>query len=888
MIFTTPWVLAALAILPLLWWLLRATPPAPRAQNFPAIRLLAALRPREETPARTPWWLLALRLAAAALIVVGLAGPILGGAGVHFAGAGPVLLVIDNGWAAGPDWPARLQAADSILDQADRAGRKAALLSTAAGAEAPHATAPMPVALLRPALAALSPMPWPVDRAAAARAVASVPPGPSFYVADGVASDGGAGAGDTSLGAALRRRGPVTELRGALPARLLLAEPGPGGLDAVLMQTPVAQPRQEEVYAETGDGRVLARTAVRVAAGATRTKVRVDLPPELRNQLSALRLAQAAGAGSVALLDEAARRRPVGLLDAASTDTPLLGTNFYISRALEPVAEIRHGTAATLLARPLSVLVAADRTLTGPEGDQIDAWVRQGGMLLRFAGPDMGAQGGGADGLLPEKLIEGERQLGGAMSWSQPEHLAPFPAGPFAGLKVPDEVTVNRQVLAEPSAALPQQTWAALADGTPLVTAARHGAGEIVLFHVTANADWSNLPLSGLFVDMLGRLVQRAAGVAVANDSRPLPPAQSLDGAGVLGPPPPGAHAMTAAELATARISPQHPPGYYGVARDRHAFNLGGHTPLGAAAAVAGASELSLAAAPQARRLGPGLIALALALLCADMLLTLRLRGLLRPAVAGVLLLMAAAHGAAAQAPTGQKGESPALGTHLAYVVTGDASVDEISRSGLAGLSDYVNDHTAAVMADPAGVTPGRDDLSFYPLIYWPMVATATVTPAFTAALNDYMRHGGIVLIDTRGGGADGAFAPGTDAALRRVSAGLDVPTLAPLTTAHVLARAFYLLSEFPGRYEGATVWVQQDQDRANDSVSPVIIGANDWAAAWATDEDGKPLYATIPGGPRQRTLAWRFGVNLVMYALTGNYKGDQVHVPAILQRLGQ
>ena len=114
------------------------------------------------------------------------------------------------------------------------------------------------------------------------------------------------------------------------------------------------------------------------------------------------------------------------------------------------------------------------------------------------------------------------------------------------------------------------------------------------------------------------------------------------------------------------------------------------------------------------------------------------------------------------------------------------------------------------------------------------------------------------------------------------------MPPLAPLTSAHVLARAFYLLQDFPGRYDGDTVWVQRDQDRTNDSVSPIIIGSHDWAAAWAIDPQGRNPYATIPGGDRQRTLAYRFGVNLVMYALTGNYKGDQVHVPAILERLGQ
>ena len=150
------------------------------------------------------------------------------------------------------------------------------------------------------------------------------------------------------------------------------------------------------------------------------------------------------------------------------------------------------------------------------------------------------------------------------------------------------------------------------------------------------------------------------------------------------------------------------------------------------------------------------------------------------------------------------------------------------------------------------------------------------------------MGRGGIIVIDTRDAGSGAGFAPGADEALRRVARGLSIPALAPLTAEHVLARAFYLLPEFPGRFSGETVWVQRDQDRANDSVSPVIIGGNDWASAWAVDSAGRNPYAVIPGGQRQRVLAYRFGVNLVMYALTGNYKGDQVHVPSILQRLGQ
>ena len=169
-----------------------------------------------------------------------------------------------------------------------------------------------------------------------------------------------------------------------------------------------------------------------------------------------------------------------------------------------------------------------------------------------------------------------------------------------------------------------------------------------------------------------------------------------------------------------------------------------------------------------------------------------------------------------------------------------------------------------------------------------PLTADAAPPAGAITALNAYMVNGGIILIDTRSGGSGEGFAPGTDAALRRVGEGLAVPPLAPLTGEHVLARSFYLLPEFPGRFAGETVWVQRDQDRSNDSVSAVIIGGHDWAAAWATDGAGRNPYATIPGGTRQRTMAYRFGVNLVMYALTGNYKGDQVHVPALLERLGQ
>ncbi len=895
MTFAAPLALIALAGLPLLWWLLRVTPPAPRRETFPAIRLLLGLHATEETPARTPWWLLLLRLAAAALVVVALARPVLDSTG-SMSGGGPVLLVIDNGWASAAEWPRRMQMANTVLDRAARAGRQVALLATApseSGA-APAATVPMSAADLRAVLGALHPEPWSSDRAAAVPRDWAHPGTSVVYIADGLMD----GSDFTAFSRRLSAIGEVTEICCAAPGPKLLLPPESKADRMVLrLARSAGEPAETDaVLAQSGDGRTLARLEIALAAGATSGTAALTLPLELRNRVEQLVLEGPPSAGSIVLLDERWRRRPVGLLttDLTSADAPLTGPLFYPRRALSPYAELRDGDLASLLRGEISVLVLADRNLTpGPELTSLTSWIEKGGMLIRFAGPRL-AEATTPDPLLPVHLLNGDRQLGGAMSWSQPAGLAPFPtASPFVGLAVPDDVKISRQVLAEPGAELASHTWASLADGTPLVTWRNLGAGQIVLFHVTSNADWSNLPLSGLFVDMLRRLVQLSAGVANTADKTVLAPADSLDGFGRLGRPPEAAQGLAAGAFGTTPASPRHPPGLYGPENGRRALNLGAAAPkLQASPFVSGATVEPLGATVREKELGPPLLAAAVVLLLVDLVLALGLRGLLRRSVAAVVVLMLVVPHARAQTDDPQTidpATNPALTTRLGYIVTGDSRVDAIAKAGLVGLSDYVDRRTAATLVKPDAVEPGHTDLSLYPLLYWPIVADApSPSPDQVTALNDFMAHGGILVIDTRDSGSGAGFAPGTDAALKRVARNLAIPPLIPLSNEHVLAHAFYLLSDFPGRFTGDPVWVQRDQDRSNDSVSPVIIGGNDWAAAWAVDDEGRNPYAVIPGGERQRTLAYRFGVNLVMYALTGNYKGDQVHIPAILQRLGQ
>lgn len=909
--FAAPAMLAALIALPLLYWLLKVTPPAPRRERFPAVRLLLGLHAEERTPASAPWWLIALRLAVALLAILGLARPLIN-PGDALPGNGPVLLVVDDGWAAAKGWRDKQQALFDLTEKAERADRPVQILTTASGMDgrAPALTGLMRAGDARGLLEALQPKPWPSDRMAALKALDGFRAEGS--VASVWAADGLGGPGVTELAERLQRLGSLIVLKPDATAMPKLADAGPpegAGLSVNLARplSGFSEPASLSALAE--DGRILGRADALFDAGSLQTTARFDLPRELRNALARVVVEREETAGATLLYDERWRRRPIGIVtdQAEGAGLTLLSELFYVERALEPVGDLSRAELAVLMRTPLAVMVLPDSSpLTPEDAGTVQDWVERGGLLLRFAGPNLAAAED--DPLVPVRLRRGGRVLSGAMLWSEPARIAAFPeTSPFAGLGVPPEVTVTRQVLAEPSLDLNEKTWMRLEDGTPLVTAEPRGDGWIVLVHTTANADWSNLALSGLFVQMLDRLVEFSQGVTAAADiDRPLPPRAILDGFGHLGDAPQAARPLRPLAEGEAAISPARPPGFYGGDISRVALNLGGNIPQPEAmpslpqgvglASYRGDAEMDLTG---------WLLGLALLLLAIDGVVTLWLRGL-RPKLpalgagtgtaAGLALAALIGLGAILAAPglaRAQVSEGEALEaldqTRFAYVLTGDGAIDETSRQGLQALVEMLNARTAVEAGEPMAVDPRRDELAFFPLLYWPVTGSEEPLDAAAAdRVNRYMAHGGLILFDTRDRPQAAGAATDAGRALRRLARGLAIPPLEPVPEGHVLTKAFYLLTEFPGRWTGGPVWVASIAEAGNDGVSPVVVGGHDWAGAWARDVAGNPRFPTVPGGERQRELAYRFGINLAMYALTGNYKSDQVHVPAILERLGQ
>ena len=925
--FLTPWLLSALLGLPVLWLLLRAVPPAPIRRFFPGVILLLGLRDKTQISDRTPWWLLLIRMLALGLIILGLAGPLLNPQSTTIKRS-DLLILLDGGWAAARDWQAHQLLLDRVLNQAARDGRPVAI----ARLTTPSTPVFQSAQSWQERLPGLAPTPWVPDASKMQTALQGLNDQPfdSLWLSDGLAQTGRA-----ALLSALQNRGDVEVIE--TEQTLFALEPaklsdGMITLHAIRLPNTMDQSVTIRAHGTDPNGRsqIISTITTTFTESATRIPVQFSLPAELRERVSRFDIVGQTSAAGVSLTGNSLLRREVALISegADREGLELLSPLHFIAKAYAPSAELLSGDLTTLLpANPDLVVLADIAKLSTTEETALGQWVAEGGLLLRFAGPRLATSDLSRTTehpLMPVRLRAGGRTVGGAMSWGAPKSLAAFaPNSPFFGLEIPNDVRVSAQVLAQPDPSLSQRVIAMLADGTPLVTRKQSGKGQIVLFHVTANAEWSSLPLSGLFVQMLERLSQSVAGSEP--DMKSLQgtiwqPSQILSAQGQLEPATRLA-GIAAEKLFDAPLSAEIRPGLYTHAKEQVARNVIGPDSRLLPAIWPNGTNLRGLSDRLETPLGGWCLILALLILLVDVLATLSLSGRLVSTVAVLCLLATlSSTGPAGAQDDGAEARTPATNGNagaavsekawqasseltLAYVVTGNSKVDAISKAGLDGLSQTLFARTSVEPAAPVGLDLERDMLMFYPLLYWPITA-GQPTPSLKAyrKLNAFLQSGGMIVFDTRDGDIAG-FGTSSSNSLRlqKITYGIDIPALEPMPQDHVLTRAFYLLQDFPGRYTQRDIWVEaapQAVEKAagmpfrnlNDGVSPVIIGGNDWAAAWAVDAQGKQMFpiGRNASDRRQRELAYRFGINLVMHVLTGNYKSDQVHVPALLDRLGQ
>jgi len=900
-IFLNPWSLLGLLLLPIFWLILSALPPQPILQKFPPIRYLRDLQDKTASPQKIPWWLRVLRLGIVASIILALSAPVILPRSDTIYDR-PVLLVIDDGWANAANWPTIQSSAKAIITAADLAEQQIAMVFTSAVQQNQN-IAFEPYGQLVEKLQNHHPQAFAANHGLLAdilqqsALVKQQSPMQSIWLSDG--NDyGQAEVLLDTLSAIGKLQILHDPKQNNLRINALTIEPS--GLKVTISSTTRTNGM---VAAQDKNGNVLARNSFAIPKNQTSIDVTMPIPLELRNRMSALRIEGVTSAAAVHLVDSSWAIPRLGIIAGRNqnTDQPLLSERFYLEKALRPFAQISTIDINQTEAQLPPIIVLLD---TGKLSDsaylRLSEYVENGGLLIRFAGPRLAER---QDDLIPVPLRSGGRLLGSSLGWEQPQQLSPFDGNsPFFGLDHSQQINVTMQVLADSTPGLSDHVWARLSDGTPLVTSAVRGSGRIVLFHVTAAPNWSQLPLSGIFVTMLQRILPLAANPIAdldnnINNNPMLDLKISLNAKGQLTVPD-GSHKILAANAEPQPVSAEHPAGLWSNGRVSLARNVLDNLSLSEFPDVDNDVRIGQMNNAITIRFAGFLLALALILLIIDNFLIFILsrkffthKSSIKTAV--IVLVLALTGSSVFTAKPAMAEEIDPFKvidqTRLAYVTTNNSAIDRLSHAGLNGLSRELYLRTTVEPAEPVAINLEVDDLNVILLLYWPLLGEVKLSDAAIIKLNTYLKNGGMLVIDTQDAGLRALSAGGVDPALKSLFSQIDVPALRQVPKDHVLTRAYYLIETFPGRYSDAPVWVEADRKGSSlDGVSSLVIGSNDWAAAWAIDKEGQPLAGLAGQIDNQREMANRFGINLVMYVLAGNYKADQVHIPTLLERLQQ
>ncbi len=904
--FIQPIILSALIALPLIWYFLRISPPAPKTIIFPPTHFLKNLLTEESFPSKTPWWILLLRLMIAALIILALANPVINKVD-KLPSYGSIRILIDNSWAAAQNWDNQIKEAKEIISQADREGRYIYILTTtpAIGKEHIKQYGPLLKSDAIATLLGLTPNSWSANYDELIKTLKTNNKSEPIYT---IWLSHGIDEGNIKkVLEILQSQGGIKYISPKSDKMPLLLQPTKKNISnktTIDIKAPTnIETTIVSIEAISNKNDIVDIQNVKLDNKNNLKTIEFDIMGDIiKSNITKFKISQRSGAGAIFILDDQNKKRKVGIVSTAQKEiiTPLMNPSYYIKRALEPFANILTGSVNDLIKENVEIIIMNDiATIPHTTLNNLEKWVNHGGLLLRFAGENM-AKSQNEQFLVPVILKSGGRSLSGTLSWNKQQKIAPFPENsPLYGLNTSDEITIKQYLLADPSQGMKNKIWASLDDGTPFITAKAKEKGLIVLIHTSANTSWSDFALSGLYVSILKRII-RLAGINSNNiinknsSYKSLNPLLIIDGYGALVTPPASVKPIATDNIHMITPSSIHPAGLYGQGKIQYALNVGTHiTELKDALSKLPANikhsyykdnnkyELSLM---------PYLLYVAALLILLDWIIMIFISGKgirINSIISFIIAIYAITIALYPKSAIASKEQDIKFASelHLAYIETGNKELDNNTRLALENLSEVLTKRTSVEPAGVVSINPENDEMAFFPLIYWAISENQkTYSSKAMENIQYYLDHGGTILFDTRDKNRSTnnltRNTPNTRI-LRSITASLNIPPIIPIPDDHVLGRSFYLLKEYVGHYSSGTLWIEKNSASGRDNVSSVIIGSNDWISAWSS-------YNVNIYPSRKQEIAMRFGINLIMYTLTGNYKADQVHIPHILKRLGE
>jgi len=922
--FYHPLYLISLLLLPLIYFLIKLTPPQPHVILFPPISILKKLVPAEKTPKNSPLLLFIVRLFLVGAIITALAGPYYQISDKVIINNQPLLIVVDDSWSSAQDWDQRKNFIQNLIHEAELQSVPTYIYAASDN----NISQFIDYATTHNRIKILNPKPYVPNYSEAINIIREFTKSHEnchiVWLAPALAHPD-AGEFITSLESDKKKS----------PNLSIYANHN----DIKILRNPINQ--KEAIHIDIENYNQSLNSPIEIIASdfygntlfqqhfdqkfQTKDKILIKAPLELRNKVSHLRINNQHTAGSVALLDDRSRRARIGIFAQSKDNStqPLLSAYYFLSKALNPFADIVIPNSGSitpiddLLSQNITTLILSDvGLLTEPDEHAVAKFLTDGGSLIRFSGPNLAAK---ADDLLPVKLRPASRNLGGAISWEKPKKIAQFEhSSPFYEFSIPDDILISRQLLAEPTNDLNDKTWVRLEDGTPLVTAERRGKGILVFFHISAETSWSNLPISGLFIDMLNKLSlysfisdeMKKNDVPEINNSSQLSlrAVKLLDGFGNFLPGP--IDSVPSISLNNSGFTDSNNlPGFYVDGSITRAVQpISKNEILSKLDDIIKNKTINTLDDISRYDFSSVFLLLSVLLFLIDTLLSTPKSNLsinifkFPKLILFITILLAPNDEAyATSSPSDQlpsKEMISILTSRLAYVLNGDNNIDATAYDGLKHLTNELRARTSYEPGDPIGLDLNKDDLSLYPLIYWPIYASMPQpNEKVIQKLATFMRSGGTVIFDTRNGDAySNVIGESQESSwLRLLLQQLDVPVVEQVPRDHVITKTYYLINKIQGSSEPCDSWVEKtfmdvaDEQRNNviqstDNVSSLIITSCNLASAWSRFSRENNFSSNKD--THNLELAMRSGINIVMYTLTGNYKSDQVHKRRIIERL--
>ncbi len=621
-------------------------------------------------------------------------------------------------------------------------------------------------------------------------------------------------------------------------------------------------------------------------------KVLESLPAATINQIFKIKILDENHAGAYFYLDDFKKRVSVGIFSEnnSALEKPLLSSTYYLKKSLGKSHSISVASIKKLLDNQKSIIFLPSYSkLIKSDHRKLEEWVKAGGVLVRFSDKSLVSK---RSLYFDQKLYyQSVRNIAKDFSLNAKLNINAFKDNTIlSNLEIPLDLQFKKQLIID-SFESDVTTLASLEDQSPLITMKNIGSGKVILFHVTSNNEWSNLPLSSLFSDIISRLLL-IPKFKVNSNNQEMTMKQKINSFGELIDPLKNYSFVNQSKSSINYPSIQVPVGIYENENLSIALNLAGNLNTESFYGEVNENILIKNSYEKSVFKLKNLILITLFIMfLIDMIINLMLKKnfLFKKAFkkSSIIALFLLFFIVTFNINNLQANENYNK-IFLAYVKTEDALLNQIAFKGLESLRKYLIERTSV---NPKGVKEVdilRDKIFYFPLLYWQVVEEI---PDFNEEIinkiNNYLVSGGIIIFDLVNlSNTSISLEESRLNELKVLFSELGVNNLKQIDSNHTLVKSYYLLDTFPGRFDRKVLLIDTDNLDNKDGVSSVIVGLNHWVGAWAKDKNNYPLYQAVPGGERQREISFRFGINLIMYALTGNYKSDQIHNKSILQRL--